>query len=196
MLITADDELGNTAVRYSSGGWRSARLINGVEMAERCAYFGISSNLITYLTGPLTASAAANVNAWMGTVSFLPVLWAFVDDAFLGCFRTLAISSFLFIMDKPVSICALRYLERISPKETDQKEAKAKSSFFNWLMFGSCVSIWLTRLVSSYIQENLSWSLGFGIPSVFMLLALFLFLLGTTSYRFSAEEGGKKNPFA
>ncbi|KAJ0241066.1 Protein NRT1/ PTR FAMILY 5.11 [Hirschfeldia incana] len=78
----------------------------------------------------------------------------------------------------------------------DQKEAEAKSSFFNWLMFGSCVSILLTRLVSSYIQENLSWSLGFGIPGVFMLLALFLFLLGTTSYRFSAEERGKKNPFA
>lgn len=78
----------------------------------------------------------------------------------------------------------------------DLKEAKAKSSFFNWLMFGICVSILSTRLVSSYIQENLSWSLGFGIPSVSMLLALLLFLLGTSSYRFSTDGGGKKNPFA
>ncbi|CAH8359334.1 unnamed protein product [Eruca vesicaria subsp. sativa] len=239
MSITADDEL---AVRYSSGGWKSARLIIGVEMAERFAYFGISSNLITYLTGPLgesTASAAANVNAWIGTVSFLPLLWAFLADAFLGRFRTITISSSLYILglgllsfsamlpshcDGPnhhVSCASTQlqvtlffislYLVAIGQSGfnmclkvfgadqfdgNNQKEAKAKSSFFNWLMFGSCVSILLTRLVSSYIQENLSWSLGFGIPSVFMLLALFLFLLGTTSYRFSAEEGRKKNPFA
>ncbi|OAP19586.1 hypothetical protein AXX17_AT1G66270 [Arabidopsis thaliana] len=78
----------------------------------------------------------------------------------------------------------------------DIKDAKDKSSYFNWLMFGSCVSILTFRLVSSYIQEDLSWSLGFGIPSVFMLLALFLFLLGTKTYRFSTAREGKKNPFA
>ena len=78
----------------------------------------------------------------------------------------------------------------------DLKELKAKSSFFNWLMFGSCVSILTTRLISNYIQENLSWSLGFGIPSASMLLALLLFLLGTKTYRFTTERGGNKNPFA
>lgn len=76
------------------------------------------------------------------------------------------------------------------------EEAKAKSSFFNWMMFGNCFSILTSRLVSNYIQENVSWSLGFGIPSVSMLLALFLVLLGTNSYRFSSERRGKTNPFA
>ncbi|XP_019083168.1 PREDICTED: protein NRT1/ PTR FAMILY 5.11-like [Camelina sativa] len=90
MAITgssAADELGDTTEASlnnrgnNTGGWRSARLIIGVEMAERFAYFGISSNLIMYLTGPLgesTATAAANVNAWIGTVSFMPLLGGFI----------------------------------------------------------------------------------------------------------------------
>ncbi|CAA7052411.1 unnamed protein product [Microthlaspi erraticum] len=236
MAITgaAANELGNAAVKSSSGGWKSARLIICVDMAERFAYFGISSNLIMYLTGPLgesTAAAASNVNAWIGTMSFLPLLWAFVADAFLGRFRTIIISSSLYILGLGlVSFSAMITSHNGDPNQhqvtfffcalylvavgqggykpcikvfgadqfdaNDLTEAKAKSSYFNWLMFGNCVSIVMTRLVSTYIQENLSWSLGFGIPSVSMLLALFLFLLGTKTYRFSTERGGKKNPFA
>ncbi|CDY71446.1 BnaAnng37480D, partial [Brassica napus] len=82
-------------------GNRRGSLFVIVEMAERFAFFGISSNLITYLTGPMgesTAVAAANVNAWIGTISFLPLLWAFVADAFLGRFRTIIISSSLYIL--------------------------------------------------------------------------------------------------
>ncbi|KAG7586750.1 MFS transporter superfamily [Arabidopsis thaliana x Arabidopsis arenosa] len=242
MAITRSsaNELGNTTEGFheirenTSGGWRSARLIIAVEMAERFAYFGIASNLIMYLTGPLgesTAAAAANVNAWTGTVSFLPLLGGFVADSFLGRFRTIVISSSLYILglgllsfstmipshrkdsnqlQVTLFFCSL-YLVAIGQggykpcikvfgadqfDGNDLKEAKDKSSFFNWLMFGNCISILTTRLVSTYIQENLSWSLGFGIPSVSMLLALFLFLLGTNSYRFSTEREGKKNPFA
>ncbi|CAH2066871.1 unnamed protein product [Thlaspi arvense] len=236
MAITdaSTDELGKPAVRFSSGGWKSARLIICVEMAERFAYYGITSNLITYLTGPLgesTATAAANVNAWIGTMSFLPLLWAFVADVFLGRFRTIIISSSLYILGLGLlsftamlpshskdsnqlqvtlffsSLCLIAigqsgYKPCIKVFGADQFdgndliEAKAKSSYFNWLMFGCCISISATRLVSSYIQENLSWSLGFGIPCVSMLLALFIFLSGTSSYRSSTARGAKKKPFA
>ncbi|KAG7659275.1 MFS transporter superfamily [Arabidopsis suecica] len=243
MAITysSADELGNTTEGFleirenTSGGWKSARLIIVVQMAERFAYFGIASNLIMYLTGPLgesTAAAAANVNAWTGTVAFLPLLGGFLADSYLGRFRTIIISSSLYILglgllsfstmipshqskdsnqlQETIFFFSL-YLVAIGQggynpcikvfgadqfDGNDHKEARDKSSFFNWLMFGNCISILTTRLVSTYIQENLSWSLGFGIPSVSMLLSLFLFLLGTTSYRFSTERVGKKNPFA
>ncbi|XP_010419160.2 PREDICTED: protein NRT1/ PTR FAMILY 5.11-like [Camelina sativa] len=203
-------------------------------MAEQFAFCGISSNLITYLTGPLgesTAAAAANVNAWTGTVSFLPLLWGFIADSFLGRFRTIVISSSLYILG--LGLLSFSAMTTSDTKDSNQfrvilffcslyliaigqggykpcikvfgadqldgndlKEAKAKSSYFNWLMFGSCVSILSTRLVSSYIQEYLNWFLGFGIPSVFMLLSLLLFLIGTKSYRYSTARVGKKNPFA
>ncbi|KAI3991432.1 hypothetical protein MKX01_006731 [Papaver californicum] len=68
------------------GGWRSAFLIIGAEFGETIAYYGISSNLISYLTGPLgqsTAAAAANVNAWCGMVWMLPLFGAFVADSYL-----------------------------------------------------------------------------------------------------------------
>ncbi|CAH8320327.1 unnamed protein product [Eruca vesicaria subsp. sativa] len=82
--------------------------------------------------------------------------------------------------------------------EQDPDESRAKSSYFNWLYFAISFGILITRFVSNYIQENLSWVLGFGIPCISMVLALFLFLLGTNTYRFSSTRGeGRKhgNPF-
>ncbi|KAF8104940.1 hypothetical protein N665_0165s0028 [Sinapis alba] len=228
------DHRNKPAVRSSSGGWRSAGFIIGVEVAERFAYYGISSNLITYLTGPLghsTAAAAANVNAWFGTASLLPLLGAFVADSFLGRFRTILAASALYVLGlglltlsamipsdckvtNPLTLCSpptfqvvtffgSLYLVALAQgghkpcvqafgadqfDEKDPEECKAKSSFFNWWYFGMCFGTLVTLWVLNYIQDNLSWALGFGIPCVAMVLALVIFLLGTSTYRFSIQR--------
>ncbi|MFS7902731.1 putative proton-dependent oligopeptide transporter family, MFS transporter superfamily [Helianthus anomalus] len=74
------------------------------------------------------------------------------------------------------------------------EELKSKSSFFNWWFFGSCAAPTIGIFVLSYIQDNLSWGLGFGIPCVVMGFALIIFLFGTMTYRFGEKTQGK-NPF-
>lgn len=230
--------------RYKSGGWRSASFIIGVELAERFAYYGISTNLITFLTGPLgqsTAAAAANVNAWSGAASLLPLLGAFIADSFLGRYRTIIMSSLLYILglglltlsavipsfvstncenapnNVPCSPPQLQvilfffslYLVAVAQgghkpcvqafgadqfDTDDPEECKAKSSFFNWWYFGLCSGSIVTVTVLTYIQDNLSWGLGFGIPCIAMGFALVIYVLGTVTYRFSINSD-QKGPF-
>ncbi|MBA0624206.1 hypothetical protein Godav_009601 [Gossypium davidsonii] len=76
----------------------------------------------------------------------------------------------------------------------DPEEFKAKSSFFNWWYFGLCSGTLISFLVLNYIQDNLSWVLGFGILCIIMVVALIIFLCGTTTYRYSVKRY-EKSPF-
>ena len=76
----------------------------------------------------------------------------------------------------------------------DSEECRAKSSFFNWWYFGVCAGGTVTVMMMSYIQDNLSWGLGFGIPCIVMVFALCVFLLGARTYRYSVKGKGK-SPF-
>ncbi|KAI4320204.1 hypothetical protein MLD38_033709 [Melastoma candidum] len=240
----AVDFQGRPSIRSRSGRWRSAGFIIGVEVAERMAYYGISSNLINYLTGPLgqsTAVAAENVNAWSGTASLSPLLGAFIADSFLGRYRTIVVASSLYILGLGL-LTLSAVLPSLCPSDgtstagipsclppmpqvvlfffslylvalaqgghkpcvqafgADQfdgqnpEEYKSKSSFFNWWYFCLCAGPLVMLFFLNYVQDNLSWGLGFGIPCISMAAALVLFLLGSKTYRYSVK-GDEKSPF-
>ncbi|XP_047976426.1 protein NRT1/ PTR FAMILY 5.10-like [Salvia hispanica] len=225
------DFKGRHVLHSKSGCWKSASFIIGVEMAERFAYYGISSNMVTYLTGPLrqsTAAAAANVNAWAGTTALMPLLGALVADSFLGRFWTIIAASLLYIL----GLGSLSVSAALNPSDSssidviffffalyliafavgghkpclqafgadqfddeNEKELRSKSSFFNWWIFCLCISTLVGLLALTYIEENLSWALGFGIPCIVMCFALFVFVLGIGTYRFRVQSDRRRNPF-
>ena len=72
-----------------------------VGFLERIGFYGVQGNLIMFLTGPLgmtTASAAAGVNAWAGTVQVLPLVGALAADSRLGRYRAIVAASVLYLL--------------------------------------------------------------------------------------------------
>ncbi|XP_031271320.1 protein NRT1/ PTR FAMILY 5.1-like isoform X2 [Pistacia vera] len=70
----------------------------------------------------------------------------------------------------------------------DPHEKTLKASFFNWWMFSSFIGALCATLGLVYIQENLGWGLGYGIPAVGLLFSLFIFYLGTPIYRHKVRK--------
>nr|GLL20983.1 protein NRT1/ PTR FAMILY 5.1 [Ipomoea trifida] len=65
----------------------------------------------------------------------------------------------------------------------NSSEKRLKVSFFNWWMFSTFAGALLATIGLVYIQENLSWGLGYGIPTIGLILSLIIFYIGTPLYR-------------
>ena len=68
--------------------------IVGIEIGKRLAFYGISANLVTYLTHVLhegTEVLATNVNNWIGATFIALLLGAFLGNAFWGRLRPILI---------------------------------------------------------------------------------------------------------
>lgn len=67
--------------------------------------------------------------------------------------------------------------------ENTLEPRKAKSSFFNWWYLGIVVGATIAVLGVVYVEDNISWTLGFSIPTIAVGLALTVFIVGSSTYR-------------
>ncbi|KAF9623828.1 hypothetical protein IFM89_005413 [Coptis chinensis] len=230
-----------TPPKRKPGGWRSMPYVLGNETFERLATIGLLANIMVYLLNEfhLDQVFATNViNIWSGTTNFAPLLGAYISDAHIGKFKTLALAvmaSFMGMISLTLTAaipglrpppCTKLQLQNAQckgptdaqlgvlymslgfltigaagirpcnvPFGVDQFDAstdegrKGINSFFNWYYFTFTVVIMIAITVIVYIQDSVSWVLGLGLPTGFMLCSIILFFIGTKVYVYVPPGG-------
>ncbi|KAG8371470.1 hypothetical protein BUALT_Bualt13G0090900 [Buddleja alternifolia] len=95
------DYRNNPANKKKTGTWKACPFILGNECCERLAYYGMSSNLLLYFTNQLnqhSATASKNLSNWSGTCYVMPLVGAFLADAYLGRYWTIATFSIIYVL--------------------------------------------------------------------------------------------------
>ncbi|KAG4921191.1 hypothetical protein AAZX31_18G118300 [Glycine max] len=223
------------------GGWKAIIFILGNETFERLAVFGLFANFMVYLTREfhLDQVYASNIiSLWFGISNFTPLLGAFISDAYVGRFRTIAFASFgtlsglivvsltswlpelhppsctpqqlasrqcvrasssqigvllmglcfLTIGSAGVRPCSIPFgVDQFDP--TTDEGRKGINSYFNWYYTTFTMVLLVTQTVVVYIQDSVSWRIGFGIPTVCMLCSIIMFFVGTRVYVHVKPEG-------
>lgn len=73
--------------------------------------------------------------------------------------------------------------------DTDPIERAKKGPFFNWFYFSINIGALVSSSLLVWIQDNVGWGFGFGIPALFMGFAVASFFVGTPLYRFQKPGG-------
>ncbi|KAK8600122.1 hypothetical protein V6N12_049980 [Hibiscus sabdariffa] len=87
------------ANKKKTGNWKACCFILGNECCERLAYYGMGTNLVNYLQERLNqgnVAASNNVTNWSGTCYATPLIGAFLADAYLGRYWTIAVFSIIY----------------------------------------------------------------------------------------------------
>ncbi|EEF42210.1 nitrate transporter, putative [Ricinus communis] len=239
----SDDSKIIIAQQKQPGGWRAMPYILGNETFERLATFGLLANFMVYLMKEFhmeQVTAANIINIWSGLTNFAPLLGAFISDAYVGRFRTIAFAScaaflgmvtvtltawlpnlhpqkchqqsqqqyadncesatplqlavllmglgFLSIGTGGIRPCSIPFgVDQFDP--TTEEGMKGINSFYNWYYTTFTLVILITLTVVVYIQDSISWVIGFSIPTVLMLCSILLFFIGTKIYIHVKPEG-------
>ncbi|GBG00630.1 hypothetical protein Rsub_13284, partial [Raphidocelis subcapitata] len=199
--------------------------ILGNELCERLAYYGLATNLITYLTrimGIDAAAAAIAVMVFEGTAYVTPLLGAYLADSFWGRYRTILIFSTIYLFGM-VLLTLTSWLPGLTPghgedaswtqigalmgslgiialgtggikpnvsafgadqfDETHPQDKAEKESFFNYFYLAINIGSLIACTAIVWVQDSISWTLGFAIPAMAMGSAVLLFLAGSGRYR-------------
>lgn len=71
----------------------------------------------------------------------------------------------------------------------EPKEGAQKLSFFNWWMFSVFFGTLFSNTFLVYIQDEVGWTIGYGLPTLALFLSIVMFLVGTPYYRHKPPAG-------
>ncbi|KAM1719318.1 hypothetical protein ACFX12_021147 [Malus domestica] len=95
---------------------------------------------------------------------------------------------FLSIGTAGIRPCSIPFgVDQFDP--TTEEGKKGVNSFFNWYYATFTVVLLLSQTVVVYIQDKVSWSLGFGIPTVLMACSILLLFFGSRVYVHAKPQG-------
>lgn len=78
--------------------------------------------------------------------------------------------------------CSIAFgADQLTIKENSKNE-RLLDSYFNWYYTSIGASTIVALGVITYIQENLGWKIGFGVPAALMLISALSFTLGSPFY--------------
>ncbi|XP_015690889.2 protein NRT1/ PTR FAMILY 2.11 [Oryza brachyantha] len=111
------------------------------------------------------------------------------EKATSGQFAVLFISfAFLVLGSAGIRPCSMPFgADQFDPHTESGK--RGINSFFNWYYFTFTSAMLVSATVIIYVQSNVSWPIGLGIPTALMFLACVLFFLGTRLYVRVTPEG-------
>lgn len=111
-------------------------------------------------------------------VSATPLQWLFL----LGGFTSLIIGA------AGIRPCNLAFgADQFNPNTESGK--RGINSFFNWYFFTLTFAQVVSVTLVVYIQSDVSWAIGLGIPAIFMFISCILFFGGTKMYVKVKPEG-------
>ncbi|KAK7362151.1 hypothetical protein VNO77_04254 [Canavalia gladiata] len=95
---------------------------------------------------------------------------------------------FLTIGSAGIRPCSIPFgIDQFDPTTDEGK--KGINSFFNWYYTTFTLVLLVTQTVMVYIQDSVSWKIGFGIPTLCMFCSIIMFFGGTKIYVHVKPEG-------
>ena len=73
--------------------------------------------------------------------------------------------------------------------DSNLEESKNKQLFFSWFFIAINLGVFISGTALVWIQQNVAWSLGFGISLICLLIATVAFFIGTPAYRVQLPTG-------
>lgn len=78
--------------------------------------------------------------------------------------------------------------------DNHSEERKQKMSFFNWWNVALCSGLFLGVTLIVYVEDYVSWGIGFLILAIMMGVSVVVFVLGRPFYRYKKTLGSPLTP--